>query len=74
VSKWFQPREGFGNWHALHLGSSKKDVIANLGEPQEVLKNEGWLYESTCSCELPNYLTIVFKNDRVVELGLSEEE
>jgi len=74
ASKWFQPQEGFGNWHALHLGSSKKDVLENLGEPQEVLKNKEWLYESTCSCELPNYLTIAFKNDRATELGLSEEE
>jgi hypothetical protein len=74
VSKWFEPQEGFGNWHAFRLGASRKEVLENFGEPQEVLRNGGWLYESTCSCDLPDYLTILFRNDRVVELGLSEEE
>jgi hypothetical protein len=25
-SKWFKPADGFGNWHALRLGSSRDDV------------------------------------------------
>jgi hypothetical protein len=74
ISKWLEPQEGFGNWHALHLGSSRKDVLENLGEPQKMLNSDEWLYESTCTCELPNYLVISFKNDRVIQLGLSEEE
>jgi hypothetical protein len=32
-SKWFKPTDGFGNWHALHLGSSPDDVLKNLGDP-----------------------------------------
>lgn len=74
VSKWFDPQEGFGNWHALHLGSSMKDVLDNLGEPQKRLRGDKWLYETTCACELPAYLTVAFKGGRVIELGLSEEE
>ncbi len=31
-SQYFNPTEGFGNWHALHLGSKQEDVINNLGD------------------------------------------
>ena len=33
ITKWFNPREGFGNWGGLNLGSSRSDVLKNLGEP-----------------------------------------
>ncbi len=70
VSKWLDPREGFGNWHALNLGSSKDEVLANLGEPQKRETRNKWIYESTCSCELPEYLTLTFSQDRVSEINL----
>jgi hypothetical protein len=74
VSTWFEPREGFGNWHALHLGSSKEDVLKNLGEPEKRLTSNKWLYQSTCGCELSAYLVVSFERGRVIELALSEEE
>jgi hypothetical protein len=74
VSKWFEPQEGFGNWHGVHLGSAKEDVLKNLGEPQARLNPNEWLYQTTCSCEIPDDLTIVFKEGRVIQLKLSEEE
>ena len=74
VSKWFDTQEGFGKWHELHLGSSKSDVLVNLGEPQERVSANRWIYESACSCEIPEYFTVSFKDGRVVELALSEEE
>jgi hypothetical protein len=74
VSKWVDPQEGFGNWHALRLGSAKKEVLDNLGEPQERLSTDEWIYETTCACELPEYFTLKFKQGRVVQLVLSAEE
>lgn len=74
VSRWVNPHEGFGNWHALHLGSAKAEVLDNLGQPQERLSADEWIYETTCACELPEYLSLKFKQGRVVELGLSAEE
>ena len=74
ISKWFDPQEGFGNWHALHLGSSKDEVAQNLGQPESKVNVNKWVYETTCSCELPEYLTISFKEGRVSRLELSAEE
>ena len=74
VSKWFGPQEGFGNWHALHLGSSKDEVAQNLGQPENRVNANKWVYETTCACELPEYLTISFKDGRVSQLELSAEE
>ncbi len=73
VSKWFEPHEGFGNWHQLQLGSSSNEVLENLGEPKLKTRAE-WTYETTCACELPEYLTVKFQGSRVVELNLSAEE
>ena len=74
VSKWFDPHEPFGNYHALQFGSSKETVLGNLGEPQRRVNPDKWEYESTCACELPSYLTVSFKAGRLVQLELSEEE
>lgn len=74
TSKWFDRRETFGNWHALRLGSTKEDVLSNLGDPQEKINVDEWLYESTCACESPTYLSVSFKAGRLIELGLEEEE
>lgn len=75
ISKYFYPTEGFGNWHALHLGSDQKEVLENIGEPKEKQKNGRiWSYESVCSCEIPNVLSVEFSNGRIIELVLSAEE
>jgi hypothetical protein len=74
TSEWFVPREHFGNWHALHLGSTEHEVLANLGEPQKKISANEWQYESTCACELPDYLSVSFKGGRLVQLALSQEE
>lgn len=75
VSKWFYPKEGFGNWRALHLGSDTQEVRENLGEPKEKQKGGSvWVYESTCSCEIPNELSIEFHDGKVTEIVFSEGE
>ncbi|HXZ29213.1 MAG TPA: hypothetical protein VEG08_14560 [Terriglobales bacterium] len=74
VSKWFDPEEQFGNGLLLHLGSTEKEVLSNLGQPKERLSAKQWLYETTCACDLPAYLTVSFKAGRLVELSLAEEE
>lgn len=71
VSPWFDLKEGFGNWHALNLGSSKDDVLENLGSPEEELSNDEWQYSSRCACELPEYFVLSFKNNRVYKITLS---
>ena len=49
-----------------------KDVLENLGEPKEKQENGPiWSYESACSCEIPNELSVAFSGGRVVELILS---
>jgi hypothetical protein len=70
VSNWFHPQESFGNWHALHLGSTKSEVLGNLGEPRKKVKADEWVYETKCECELPEYLTLKFSKGRVVVLNL----
>lgn len=74
TSKWFDPHEPFGNFHALHLGSTKEEVVSNLGEPQKRVNVNNWQYESTCACEIPDYLTVSFKAGRLIQLELSAEE
>jgi hypothetical protein len=71
VSKWFIPDEGFGNWHALHLGSSKEDVLKNLGEPKEKVSANNWMYETSCTCELPEFFNIFFKDGHVIKVVFS---
>jgi hypothetical protein len=70
-SKWFRPADGFGNWHALHLGSSKGDVLKNLGEPKKRIAANDWRYETICECELPEYFDIFFKGDNVAKVAFS---
>jgi hypothetical protein len=75
VSKWFEPQEGFGNWRALRLGSGIADVVENLGEPQEKQADgTKWVYQSRCSCDLPDFLSIEFREGEIVELSLWMEE
>lgn len=74
ITRWFDPHEPFGKWGGLHLGSTKDDVLSNLGEPQQRISADEWQYESTCGCEIPDYLTVSFKGGRLVQLALTEEE
>ena len=71
TSEWFDPNESFGNWGGLHLGSSKQDVIGNLGAPKEGQSSDAWVYQSACACELPEYFTIYFKADRMFKVVFS---
>jgi hypothetical protein len=70
-SKWFKPADGFGNWHALHLGSSKDEVLKNLGEPKKRVATSDWRYETICECELPEYFDVFFKGNNVVKVVFS---
>jgi len=71
ATKWFSPEEGFGNWHALRLGSSKGEVLKNLGAPKEKVTANQWRYDTICACELPVYFTIFFKDGRVIKVVFS---
>jgi hypothetical protein len=71
ATKWFSPNEGFGNWHALHLGSSKEDVLKNLGAPEKKKSTDEWTYSTTCACELPEFFTLFFKNGQLFKIVLS---
>jgi hypothetical protein len=70
VSRWFNAQEGFGNRGALHLGSTKNDVMTNLGQPKRKVNADKWEYETKCECELPELLTIQFSKSSLVELNL----
>lgn len=70
-SKWFKPDEGFGNWHALRLGSTRDEVLKNLGEPRKKVNANDWIYETICECELPEYFAIFFKDDRIIKVVFS---
>jgi outer membrane protein assembly factor BamE (lipoprotein component of BamABCDE complex) len=70
-SQYFSLSEGFGNWHALNLGSTKQDVLSNLGEPASREGADSWVYNAHCTCELPEYLTIQFNSERVVRVVFS---
>lgn len=65
-TRGLDPNEGFGNWHALKLGSSRSDVLANLGPPAEETTPDQWVFHAECTCELPQDLTIHFR-DGVVQ-------
>ena len=71
TSKWFNPKQGFGNWHALHLGSTKDEVKKNLGAPVKGSTSDAWRYDSKCACELEIYFTLYFKNDRIYKVVFS---
>jgi len=70
-SQWFRPDDGFGNWHALHLGSSEKDVLKNLGEPKNRIPANDWRYETVCECEIPEYFDLFFENGHVIKVVFS---
>jgi hypothetical protein len=70
-SKWFKPADGFGNWHALHLNSSKDEVLKNLGEPKKRIGANDWRYETICECELPEYFDVFFKDNKAVKIVFS---
>lgn len=70
-SKWFRPADGFGNWHALRLGSSREDVAKNLGQPRKKISASDWRYETICECELPEFFDVFFKDDKVVKVVFS---
>jgi len=65
ASPWFCPSEGFGAWHALHLGSTREEVKENLGEPADGSAPDAWRFDSACVCELPVFFTVYFKNGRI---------
>jgi hypothetical protein len=71
TTSWFSPEEGFGNWHALRLGSSKDDALKNLGKPAKEVSPNEWRYSSICACELPVFFTLSFRNGRLVKIVLS---
>jgi hypothetical protein len=62
-SKWFKPADGFGNWHALRLGSSRDEVLKNLGEPKKRIAANDWRYETICECELLECFDVFFKDN-----------
>ncbi len=66
-----EPDEGFGNWHALRLGSTREQVHENLGPPAETPSPDAWVYNAECTCELPQYLTLYFKAGKVVRVVFS---
>lgn len=68
VSPYFDPAETFGNWHALKLGSLKSAVLSNLGKPASMEGDDAWVYEAACTCELPEYLTLYFRDNKVVRV------
>ena len=71
ISRWFNPQQGFGNWHALHLGSTKQEVKKNLGEPVKESSINEWRYDSKCACELEVFFTVYFKNERMYKVVFS---
>jgi len=71
MTRWFHPKGGFGNWSALHLGSSKTEVLKNLGKPRKQVTSDNWIYSTTCTCELPQYFTLLFHNGQLVKVIFS---
>ena len=65
ASKNLEPNEGFGNWHALRLGSTREEVQANLGPPAQVEGPDVWVFNAECTCEIPQYLTLHFEGGKV---------
>lgn len=71
VSHFFLPDSGFGNWHSLHLGASKIEVIKNLGNPARRNNEDSWEYTTSCTCEIPQFFTVNFKSDRLFQIVFS---
>jgi len=70
-SDYFNPKDGFGNWHALRLGSTEAEVTKNLGTPAEKDQKSGWVYYTSCACEIPEYFTIYFTKGRITKVVFS---
>jgi hypothetical protein len=70
-SSFFNANYGFGNWHALNLGSTQTEVVKNLGAPAEKNKEGGWVYYTACVCEISEYFTIYFTNGRITKVVFS---
>jgi hypothetical protein len=68
---YFNPKDGFGNWHALKLGSTEAEVTKNLGTPAEKDEKGGWVYYTSCACEIPEYFTIYFTKGRITKVVFS---
>ena len=71
LAKNLEPDEGFGNWHALRLGSTREQVRENLGPPAETPNPDTWVFNAECTCELPQYLTLYFQGGKVVRVVFS---
>jgi hypothetical protein len=71
LTKNLEPDEGFGNWHALRLGSTREEVRKNLGPPAENQNPDVWIFNAECTCELPQYLTLYFQGGKVVRVVFS---
>jgi hypothetical protein len=65
VSRFLDSNEGFGNWHALRLGSTQEEVRKNLGEPVETQGPDAWVFNAECTCELPQYITVHFEHGKI---------
>ncbi len=71
ITKGLDADEGFGNWHALRLGSTKTDVEKNLGRPAKTEGPDAWVYNAECTCELPEYLTVYFEKGKIRQIVFS---
>jgi hypothetical protein len=71
ITPWFDPLQGFGKWHKLHLGSTKDEVKSNLGEPVKGSTADAWRYDTRCACEIEKFFTIYFKDDRIFKVVFS---
>jgi hypothetical protein len=71
TSPFFDPDHGFVNVHALRLGSTKAEVLENLGPPEGDQTSNDWRYSTSCACEVPEYFRIFFRKGRVYQVVFS---
>lgn len=72
ISQFFNPEDGFGNWHALRLGASKADVVQNLGDPAHRNNDDNiWEYTTSCACEIPQFFTLHFRDGHLFKVVFS---
>ena len=71
ISRWFNPKEGFGNGHSIHLGSTKDEVKKNLGDPSVESSLDEWKYYSSCACETDTFFTVHFRNNQIWKVVFS---
>ena len=71
TSKWFTLKEGFGKFGTrYHLGSSKEDTLKNLGQPKKKVSPDNWEYSTICTCEIPEFFNLFFRDGRLVKIIL----